>query len=198
VTAAVPSSRWRLGAGGIVLLVLAGLAVTVVVGILRGGGGGEPVPVGTVDTAAQTAEAAVVYVHVAGAVQRPGLYTVPATGRVVDAIAAAGGFAPDAATDGINLARPVQDGEQLVVPVIGAEPPAGAASGTTSGGDTRVDVNTADVAELDTLPRVGPAIAERIVAWREENGPFATVDDLLSVPGIGERMLETLRDLVRV
>jgi len=201
VTVSVPSSRRRLGAGAVVLLVLLALAVTVAIGILRGSSGGDPIPV---ETIAPTADAGTVYVHVAGAVQKPGLYALPSSGRVVDAIAAAGGLAPEADDGGVNLARPLQDGEQLFVPVRGAGGGGGGGGGEgvagpgASGAEQRVDVNTADIAELDTLPRVGPAIAERIVSWREKNGRFASVDDLLSVPGIGERMLEGLRDLVRV
>lgn len=99
----------------------------------------------------------------------------------------------------MNLARPVADGEQIVVPGIGAEtaaPTAGGSGGGAGGG--ALDLNTATRDELDTLPRVGPAIADRIVAWREQNGRFTSVDDLLSVPGIGQKMLDGIRDLVRV
>ncbi|MEN2740852.1 ComEA family DNA-binding protein [Microbacterium sp. X-17] len=190
--------RWRLGAGAVLVIVLLVLGVTVVIGIVRGGGGealpGETVaatagPGGAGTTVAGTAA----YVHVAGAVARPGLYALPAGARVVDAISAAGGFTPEAAQAAVNLARSVTDGEQLVVPVQGAAPPAGATPG-----DGRVNVNTADAARLDTLPGVGPAIADRIVSWREKNGPFASIDDLLAVPGIGEKMLENLRELVSV
>jgi competence protein ComEA len=185
------AARWRLGAGAVVVLVLAVIGVTVIVGIVRGGGdGGEVVPV---PTAATSAPARLSYVHVAGAVARPGLYGLPADARVVDAISAAGGFTPDAAQEAVNLARAVQDGEQLLVPVRGADP----ASGTTVG-TGRVNVNTANAATLDSLPGIGPAIADRIVSWREKNGRFASVDDLLSVPGIGEKLLEGLRDLVSV
>lgn len=181
-----------MGAGAIVVLVLLALGVTVLVGIVRGGGAGEVVPL-PADTGMPTPRSAMAYVHVAGAVARPGLYAVPSGARVVDAVAAAGGFTPDAAQAAVNLARTVQDGEQLLVPVVGASPVPG-----SSLQDGRVNVNTADATALDTLPGIGPAIAERIVSWREKNGPFASVDDLLSVPGIGERMLATLRELVSV
>ena len=138
-----------------------------------------------------------VYVHVFGAVVRPGLYRLDDGARVVDVIASAGGLAPDADESAVNLARRVSDGEQLRVPVIGEA----LATGETAPGvasDGRVNLNTADVSALDTLPRVGPAIAERIIQWREDNGPFTSVDDLLSVPGIGDKMLASLRDLVTV
>lgn len=141
------------------------------------------------------------YVHVHGAVVSPGLYRLDADARVVDAIASAGGFTDSADRAGVNLARPVADGEQLFVPEPGQEPPAGADGGsetTAPEGEGTVDLNTADAAALDTLPRVGPALAERIIAWREENGRFTSVEDLLAVSGIGEKMLEALRDRVRV
>ena len=113
--------------------------------------------------------------------------------RAVDAVAAAGGFAEDADRAGVNLARLLVDAEQLVIPVLGAAEDG--ASGTSSG---LIDLNTADAALLSTLPRIGPALAERIVAWRQANGGFRSVDDLLAVSGIGSRTLEGLRALVTV
>ena len=104
----------------------------------------------------------------------------------------------------MNLARTVADGEQILVPAIGA---AGAAPGAAAGGSGAagggaagglVDLNTADVAALDQLPRIGPALAQRIIDWRTANGRFTSVDDLLGVSGIGEKMLAGIRDLVRV
>ncbi len=149
---------------------------------------------------AGTAPASALYVHVAGAVAFPGLYRLPAAARVVDAVAAAGGFGPDADPAGVNLARTVSDGEQLVVPRIGEAPPASgdAPAGAAPPADGVIDLNAADAAALDTLPRIGPALAERILQWREENGRFTSVDDLLAVPGIGEKLLAGLRDRVRV
>lgn len=190
-----PSARRRLGVGAVVVLVIAALAVTVAIGILRGAV--APVDEVVVDppTPTPTPDAAL-YVHVSGAVTTPGLYVLPAGARVVDAIAASGGFAADADTAAVNLARTVEDGEQLHVPRAGEAAAAPPAAGAQEGG--LVDLNTADAALLDTLPRIGPAIAERIIAWREENGGFTTVEDLLAVPGIGDRMLESLRDLVTV
>jgi competence protein ComEA len=139
-------------------------------------------------------EPAVIYVHVSGAVAAPGLYVLETTARVVDAVAAAGGLAPDADEGAVNLARPLSDGEQLHVPVRGAA----LESASAPTGDGRVNLNTADVGALDTLPRIGEAMAQRIVDWREANGRFTSVEDLLAVPGIGDRMLEALRDLVTV
>ncbi|MDE0547008.1 ComEA family DNA-binding protein [Microbacterium sp. C7(2022)] len=197
-------ARRRFGVGTIIVLALAALALTVGIGIVRGAlAPTEPVPVAsdTVDAPAVTpapdAAPAELYVHVAGAVRAPGLYVLAAGARVVDAVAAAGGFADDADRSAVNLARVVTDGEQLYVPTPGEQiatpaEPAGAP------GDGRVNLNTADVAALDTLPRIGPAIAQRIIDWRDEHGTFTSVEDLLAVPGIGEKMLDALRDLVVV
>jgi competence protein ComEA len=178
-------------------VVLLALTVTVGIGILRGAS--APVESVTIDDGDMTdaAQPASVFVHVSGAVAAPGLYVLGADARVVDAVAAAGGFAPGADEAAVNLARPVSDGEQLHVPATGEAPAAGAASADLTG-DGRVDLNTAQAAELDTLPRIGPAMAQRIIEWRDANGRFTSVEDLLAVPGIGDKMLETLRDLVTV
>ncbi|MFT4234150.1 MAG: ComEA family DNA-binding protein [Microbacterium sp.] len=188
------SPRARLGVGGVIVLVLAALAITIGVGIWRGMDtpvqqvqAGSPAPSGSIDTGE-------IYVHVSGAVQEPGLYVLSADARVVDAIAAAGGWADDAEQSGVNLARTVSDGEQLIVPRVGESPttPADGAVGSL------VNINTADEAALEELPGIGPALAGRIVAWREDNGPFGAVDDLLAVTGIGPKLLEGLRDAVTV
>lgn len=192
--AAAPAGR-RLGVGAAIVLVVVALAVSVAIGFIRSldapADDGEPVPVAT-----DSAQLPTIYVHVSGAVSRPGLYRLEDGARVVDVIAAAGGLAPDADDGAVNLARRLTDGEQLHVPVHGEADTADAAPGVAS--DGRVNLNTADAAALDTLPRVGPAIAERIIEWREANGRFTSVDDLLSVPGIGDKMLASLRDLVTV
>lgn len=149
-------------------------------------------------------EADEVVVDVAGAVGRPGLVRLRAGSRVADAVAAAGGPAADAQLAGLNQARVLADGEQVRVPRAGepAPPPATAvASGAAPSPSVPaapVDLNRANVAELDTLPGVGPATATAIVAWRDENGGFRRVEDLLEVPGIGPARLERLRPLVRV
>jgi competence protein ComEA len=187
--------RARLGLGAAIVVVLLALTVTVAIGILRGAT--APVESVTVDDRGSTdaVASASVFVHVSGSVVAPGLYVLEAGARVVDAVAAAGGFAPGADEAAVNLARPLSDGEQLVVPVIGATGDAGAAAPP---GDGRVNLNTADATQLDTLPRIGPAMADRIIQWRDANGRFTSVEDLLAVPGIGDKMLEALRDLVTV
>ena len=203
------SPRARALVGAVVVVLLLALGITVLVGIMQSRASApEVVPIDGPSASSGAANADVsagsLYVHVSGAVARPGLYRLEGGARLVDAVAAAGGFAEDADEAGVNLARPVSDGEQVVVPVVGAAPPAGsgvAGGGTAGGGvagDARVNLNTATVADLDTLPRVGPAIAQRIIDWRTTNGRFSAVDDLLSVPGIGEKMLESLRPLVVV
>jgi competence protein ComEA len=150
------------------------------------------------------------FVHVLGAVRTPGLFQVHDGARVVDAVAAAGGFADDANQGGVNLARVIADGEQIVVPRVGEDlpPPAsgaasGGAAGTATGAGgvtptTPVNINTATTAELERLPRIGPAMAQRIVDWRTTNGRFTSVDDLLSVTGIGQKTLDEFKDLVRL
>lgn len=191
----VPGSRRRLGVGAAIALVVAVAAVTIAVGIVRTGAesGVETLP----DAGPASVAPAGVYVHVSGEVRDPGLYRLESSARVVDAVAAAGGFTDEASREAVNLARPVSDGEQLVVPAEGAEG-AHAAAPVQPEGDGRVNLNTADLAALDTLPRIGPAIAQRILDWREANGRFTSVDDLMAVPGIGEKMLAALRDLVTV
>lgn len=189
------SPRRRLGVGAAVVLVVAALAVTVGIGIFRGAlTPTEEVAVDVMPTGAVTSTADL-YVHVSGAVRAPGLYVLPAGSRVVDAVAAAGGFADDADRSAVNLARAVTDGEQLAVPRVGES---ASAPGPQAAADGRVNLNTADAAALEELPRIGPALAERIIAWRDDNGRFTSVDDLLAVPGIGDKMLSSLRDLVTV
>jgi competence protein ComEA len=150
-------------------------------------------------------------VHVTGAVTSPGLVVLPGGSRVGDAVAAAGGLTGDAQEERINLARPLVDGEHVHVPRVGEDPlPAEAAPGGTAPGaatgssdgavsaDGKVDINRADVVELDTLPGVGPARAEAIIAYREEHGPFAVPGDLRGVSGIGEVIFQQLAELVTV
>ncbi|PYD01979.1 competence protein ComEA [Microbacterium esteraromaticum] len=142
------------------------------------------------------------YVHVLGEVAAPGLYIVEPEARLVDALAAAGGTLESADLQAVNLARPLSDGEQIVVPKIGAEPapgsPGAPGGGGGAGADGTVNLNTADQAALETLPRIGPALAQRIIDWRDENGRFRSVDDLLAVPGIGEKLLAGVREKVTV
>ncbi len=150
-------------------------------------GGSESPPAGTI------------FVHILGAVEQPGLYELRDGARAVDAVASAGGFSAEADQAGLNLARFVTDGEQIVVPKIGESTANGA--GSVAGGAVvpgKVNINTADAATLETLPRIGPAMSARIIAWRESNGRFTTIDDLMSVTGIGDKTFDGLKDLVTV
>lgn len=189
--------RARLGIGGAIVLVLVALAVTVGIGIWRG----QTAPVEQVAASPHVTEppdvvTAETYVHVSGAVHKPGLYVVGPGARVIDAVSAAGGLADDAEESAINLARPVSDGEQLVVPAEGEAPePSVPGRGSVPG---LVNINSSDEAALEELPGIGPALAGRIIDWRDTEGPFGTVDDLLAVSGIGPKVLESLRDLVTV
>jgi competence protein ComEA len=154
-----------------------------------------------VSSAPSTGE--VVLAHAAGAVRRPGLYELSAGDRVADLLAAAGGATRRADLDRVNLAAPVADGTQIVVPEIGEvitapTGPTGSSSADPSRPAAPVDLNTADAGALDTLPGVGPATAAAILEYRDANGPFASVEDLIDVPGIGEAKLAALADLVTV
>jgi len=146
-------------------------------------------------------EATELLVHVAGAVERPGIVTLEPGARIGDAVTAAGGPTSDADVHQLNLAAPVVDGLQVRVPVSGeVVPPGGIPPQTETGGGTGpgavsiVDVNSATEAELEALPGIGPALASAIVEWRARNGPFSTPDDLLDVPGIGPAKLDGLVD----
>ncbi|MFM8944741.1 MAG: helix-hairpin-helix domain-containing protein [Actinomycetota bacterium] len=144
---------------------------------------------------ASPAPAAPVVVHVAGRVRSPGVYELAAGARLVDALEAAGGALRGADLDAINLAALAVDGTQIYIPRRGEI--AAAATGGVSA-DGRIDINAATAADLETLPRVGEVLAQRIVDYRTANGPFASVDDLLDVSGIGQATLDGFRDLITV
>ena len=144
-----------------------------------------------------------IVVHVTGAVPRPGVYALAKGSRVQDAISAAGGFLADAEKSGINLARALEDGEQLDIPyaegaspVIGTEAPAFAP--TESSNSELVNINTASQTELETLPGIGPTTAQKIIQYREQNGPFVNTQDIINVPGIGPGTYERIKDLITV
>lgn len=124
-------------------------------------------------------------VHVTGEVKEPGLYSLDEGARVADAVEAAGGFTKDANPASVNLARGLRDGNQVQVFKRGAS-------------DQRININTAPAWLLDTLEGIGPAIAEKIIEYRYQNGPFESVDDLKNVKGIGDSLLEKIRDKITV
>ncbi|MFM8773231.1 MAG: helix-hairpin-helix domain-containing protein [Actinomycetota bacterium] len=146
---------------------------------------------------ASTALTDIVTVHVIGRVRRPGVVTLPFGSRVADAVAASGGLKPGASSGDLNLARVLVDGEQVIV----GERRRTSAEATEQPGEPAgalLDLNTASAAALEELPGVGPVLAGRIVAWREDNGPFPSVEILGEVSGIGDALLSQLRPLVRV
>jgi competence protein ComEA len=200
--------------GAAVVLFIGAVALAAVLSFAASGGGaqGTIAAAGGADTAGaelDTADAgdapadiasAPILVHVLGAVARPGLVELAQGARVIDAVAAAGGFTAEADPAAVNLARPVVDGEQLAVLAVGQVPPQQSGSGgggpTGPAADGMVHLNTADLAALDTLPRIGPTLAQRIIDWREANGPFTSVDQLLEVAGIGDAVFSGLADRV--
>jgi competence protein ComEA len=136
-----------------------------------------------------------IVVHVVGAVRRAGLYEIRDGSRVADAITRAGGPSPKADLALVNLAAPVADGQQVVVP---RRLPAGAVTtGVAAAAGGKVSLSSATVEQLDALPGIGPVTAEKIVAWRTDHGPLRSADDLDAIPGIGPARVEQLRDLVQ-
>lgn len=165
----------------------------------------RPITVTTPDptpTSTPTPTPAPLRVYVCGAVQAPDVYLLPPGSLVRDAVRAAGGPAPDADLERINLARELQDQQQICVPRRGEENPVPTISEgvpvRTAPAQALVNINTATAEELQQLPRVGPALAQRIVAYREMYGPFQTPEDLMKVPGIGEGIFAAIRDHVTV
>ena len=143
------------------------------------------------------------YVHVAGAVRRPGLYRLPRDSRVAVAIAKAGGPQRRAEMTAVNLAQPLEDGQQVVVPVAsgapgtGSAPVAGGPAEPGAPGSVPISLGTATVEQLDELDGIGPTLAERIIEFRDENGGFRSVGQLQEVEGIGEKRFAALKEAVR-
>ncbi len=170
----------------------------------------QPAPIVVVPppTVAPTAlpTPAPVRVYVSGAVATPGVYTLPPHSLVHDAIQAAGGASAEANLERINLALEVRDQQQIHVPRKGESAPAqptllslpSSAAASAVPGARRVNINTATLAELETLPRIGPSIAQRIIDYRTRNGPFKQIEDIKNVSGIGEAMFSAIKDLIAV
>ncbi|MFP7833055.1 ComEA family DNA-binding protein [Marisediminicola sp. LYQ134] len=214
---AAPRSRVRTTVGAVLVLVLVAAVTAVIVFSLGHRGSTTVIEPGQApsdavdadgspsgDTTGSDGTPSALFVHILGAVSDPGLYELPSGARAVDVVAAAGGFTDDADRAGVNLARLVSDGEQIVIPAVGDAPPVAGPGGSppagigSGGGDALVNLNTADAAALDTLPGVGPATAASILEWRETNGRFESVEDLLSVSGIGEKTFADLEPLVTI
>jgi competence protein ComEA len=194
----LPVSTRRLAACGLLLV-----AVLLVVLRHHGGGSGAAAPAGPLAVApihpsaasARAAPAAAMVVDVEGGVRRPGLVRLPKGARVSDAVARAGGLTAKASRAGVNLAALVSDGEQVLVPVggVAVAAAAGAGSGATSG---PVSLNSATAEQLDALPGVGPVTAQKIIQFREQHGPFDSVEGLDAIPGIGPARISELQGLV--
>lgn len=184
-------ARLRLTAGaGVVLLLLAAVVAVLVSALAPRGVQATVVRRAAVHSASPSASGGTSgFVHVVGAVNNPGLYELPAGDRVIDAVAAAGGFTAAADQAQVNLARVVSDGEQLVVPRKGATP---VAPGATVG--QKVNINTADATALETLDGIGPALAQRILEFRQSHGRFSSVNDLRNVTGIGDKKFAAIKD----
>jgi competence protein ComEA len=179
------------------------LALLVLVGqrLAQAGAASEPeVAAAPLEPVMEAPARSVLVVHVVGEVRRPGLYRLRDGARIADAVRRAGGAGRRANLAGLNLAAPLVDGIQILVPsrvepeAVG--PTAGAADAQSAGIGLAVSLSSATLEELDELPGVGPITAQKIVDYRTEHGPFASVDDLDAVPGIGPTRIEQLRDLV--
>lgn len=187
----IPFTRRQLATGAFIvvaLLVLGGKLLA-----HRATSAVPPIPTAARTTAAPTAAAALV-IDVVGAVRRPGLYHLRHGARVADAVSRAGGVTRKAQLDAVNLAAPVADGEQVVVPVRGAATPTAAAGGGAAAGP--VHLSTATLEQLDGLPGIGPVTAQKILSYRQQHGAFGSVAELDAVPGIGPARLEQLKGLV--
>jgi len=177
------------------------LAAFIIVGVLLGVGilflvtrppRGEPIALIPAPTPAP------ISVYVSGNVNHAGLYALPAGSRVNDAIQAAGGFTEDANAGVLNLAEILEDGEQIDVPGIIPADPATSASRSVNPSLTLVDINTATLEQLDTLPEIGPITAQNIIDFRNANSPFARIEDIQDVKGIGAVTFEKIKDLITV
>ena len=141
-----------------------------------------------------------IIVYITGAVPRAGVYALPQGARVQDAISAAGGFLAEAEKSQINLAALLEDGEKLDIPFLeGASPILATPGATVEAATTElININTASAAELETLPGIGPTTAQKIIDYREQNGPFVNAEDIINVSGIGPGTYERIKDLITV
>ena len=174
--------------------ILLGLFLAVLVWVVARNPTGEAVTLRPVPTEKP------VIVHITGAVPRPGVYALPQGARVQDAISAAGGFLAEAEKSEINLARLIEDGEKFDVPYIEGVSPILPTPGATVVAATTelININTASLSELDTLPRIGPTTAQKIIDYREQHGPFLNIEDIVNVSGIGPVTYELIKDMITV
>lgn len=190
-TAARARLRLSIGAGIVLVIVAAGIAVLVASLTPHGVTTAAVAPPIVHSAKPHADDAPTALVHVVGAVRRPGIYELPAGDRILDAVSAAGGFAPTADQAELNLAQVVTDGEQITVVKKGAIQ---SAPGAAPGG--KVDLNTADLTALQTLDGIGPALAQRILDYRKAHGGFSAVGDLQNVSGIGDKKFAAIKDHV--
>ena len=214
--------RWRLGLKAAVLVGIVALLCAAwfwwqvsagraeVLPLVEATPSGSAAPAGSSARDSEAGSTAPAVLHVAGAVARPGIVELAPGSRINDAIAAAGGVTPAADLDRLNLAAVVVDGQKIYVPRQGEAVPAdsgapsGAGGGSAAGGAAppslagKTNLNSAGIEELGALPKVGPVLAQRIVDWRREHGPFTSVEELDAVDGVGPKMMETLLPLVSV
>jgi competence protein ComEA len=182
--------------------VCAALVVLALLGqrLAHAGAASEPeVAAVPLERVAEAPARSLLVVHVVGEVRRPGLYRLRDGARIADAVHRAGGALRDADLAAVNLAAPLVDGVQILVPARAVAPsgsPAGSGGGATGAATGAVSLSSATLEELDQLPGVGPVTAQKIVDYRTEHGPFASVDELDAVPGIGPTRIEQLRELV--
>ncbi len=178
-------------------LVLVAVAAVVVIWGRRPRLRAEPLVVASpTPAAAATPTPRPLRVYVSGAVAQPDVYTLPPESIVKDAIQAAGGATADADLESINLALPLSDAMQVHVPRQGEASPPPPPSGSRSSGLDRINLNTASAAELETLPGIGPTLAQRILDYRQAHGPFETIEQVMDVPGIGPATFEQIKDLI--
>lgn len=200
VAAVLAEGRVDPGRRGALALAAVGVVAALVAGALALRARPAELPLGVPAVTSPAASAGpLLVIDVEGKVRRPGLVRLPDGARVDDALRAAGGVLPGVRLVGLNLARKLTDGEQVLVgmdPAPGGAAPASGSGGAAAGGV--LDLNLATVADLDGLPGIGPVLAQRIVDWRTEHGRFASVDQLREVSGIGESKFASLRSKVRV
>ena len=171
----------------ITLLAVVGFGVYV---FASGSKSASPVIVSKSQNTQTTVQQPKIFVHIAGLVKKPGIYQLDSGSRVFDIVLLAGGFTSKANQASVNLARVLTDGEQIIVGKIGAQ----SASGTQS--SNLISLNSSSASQLEDLPGVGPALAGRIVDWREANGGYKAKEDLLNVAGIGDKLFASIKDLV--
>lgn len=192
--AATKKVRWRIGVGAAILAGLGAVAVAIASSLFAGTGHQTVVPRELLSSAAPGSSTLPVggrglLIHVVGAVKVPGVYTLEAGSRVVDAIMLAGGWSDEAQLCSVNMARTLNDGEQITIPI-------GACDEGAGGANAPVSLNRGTLAQLDALPGVGATLAQRIIDWRKAHGGFSRLDQLNEVSGISDKLYAQLKTLV--